>query len=89
MDGLRGQLFLEYSYRVSAPRTIQFEIVEFYEDGFVFRRRNAEIKADPSYRGGTFWTQVGAIPLAAGEYWVWIYEGGVKVAEAYYEAGPE
>ena len=74
---------------MSERRTIQLEIVDFFEDGFVFRRRDAEITALPGYMGGTFRTQVGGIPLAAGQYWVWIYENGVKLAEAEYTAEEE
>ena len=85
--GSPATLVLEYSYSVSETRTINLEIVEFYEDGFAFRRRNAEITAQSDYIGGTFRTQVGGDPPAAGRYWVWVYEDGVKLAEATYEAG--
>ena len=88
-DRKSATLALRYTYRVSERRTINLEIVEFFEDGFVFRRRNEEIRALPDYIGGTFQTQVGARPLAAGRYWVWIYENGVKLAEATYEAEAE
>ena len=87
--GASATLVLDYSYDVSETRTIVLEIVEFYEDGFAFRRRSVEITAEPGYRGGWFSSQVGGEPLAAGRYWVWIYEGGVKVAEATYEATRE
>ena len=81
---------MDYSYDVSETRTIVLEIVEFYEDGFAFRRRSVEITAEPGGFGlGWFSSQVGGEPLAAGRYWVWIYEGGVKVAEATYEATRE
>lgn len=84
--GASATLVLDYSYDVREARTIVLEIVEFYEDGFAFRRRSVEITAEPGYRGGWYRTQVGGEPPAAGLYWVWIYEGGVKVAEATYEA---
>ena len=87
--GESATLALRYTYMVSERRTINLEIVEFFEDGFVFRRRNEEIRALPDYIGGTFQTQVGAMPLAEGRYWVWIYEDGVKLAEAEYEAESE
>ena len=84
--GASAALVLNYTYDVSETRTINLEIVEFYEDGFAFRRRNVEIEAEPGYSGGWFRTQLGGDPLAAGRYWVWVYEGGVKLAEADYEA---
>ena len=84
--GASATLVLDYSYDVSETRTIVLEIVEFYEDGFAFDRRIVEITAEPGYSGGWYRIQVGGDPLAAGRYWVWVYEGGVKVAEATWEA---
>ena len=85
-NGSFATLVLNYSYNMNETRDIVFEIVEFHEDGFAFRRRNVEITAEPGYRFGWFSSQVGGNPLAAGRYWVWVYEGGVKVAEATWEA---
>ena len=82
-------LNLEYSYNVSgAPRETALEIVEFYEDGFEFKRRRYAVSAQSSYIGGTSWYSVGSNPPAPGRYWVYVYDGARKVAEVQYEVTP-
>ncbi len=77
---------LDYSYSVTgAPREVAFEIVQFYEDGFSFARRKVALTASPEYVGGTSWYYLGSGPLAVGRYWVYVYDGDRKVAEAQYE----
>ena len=85
-------LTLKYSYNVSgAKREVPVEIVEYYEDGFEIRRQSDKITAESRYIGGTQWREVGFRPSrkwAPGRYWVYVYAGGRKVAEAQYRVTP-
>ena len=85
-------LTLKYSYDVSGdPREVSLEIVEYYEDGFEFRRRRGELTAEARYIGGTAGFSVGPTPSrkgAPGRYWVYVYAGERKVAEVEYEVTP-
>ena len=78
-------LTLEYSYSVAeGPQELTFEVVEYFEDGFVIRRRDVPAKFEPQYIGGTRWASVGPSPpqnWAPGRYWAYVYEGDRKVAE--------
>ena len=54
------------------------EIVEYYEDGFEFRRRRGELAAQAKSIGGTAWFSVGPTPssaMASGRR-VYIYDDG-------------
>ena len=85
-------LTLKHSYSVSGdPREVHLEIVEYFEDGFEFRRRTASLTAEPQYVGGVLRFSVGSPPSrkwAPGRYFVYVYEGGLKVAEVEYEVIP-
>ena len=84
-------LTLAYSHSVSGDREVQIEIVEYYEDGFEFSRRTAVLTAEPRYIGGIHRFSVGSPPQkkwATGRYYVYVYEGGRKVAEVEYEVIP-
>ena len=85
-------LTLKYSYDVSGDaREVEIDIVEYYEDGFSFRRRPSAITAEAKYIGGTSWFSVGAYPprkWAAGRHFVYVYVGDRKVAEVVYEVTP-
>ena len=85
-------LTLKYSYDVSGDtREVSLEIVEYYEDGFEFRRRRGELTAEARYIGGTAGFSVGPTPSrkgAPGRYWVYVYAGERKVAEVEYEVTP-
>ena len=82
------KLILKYSYRFSrAPREVELEIAEYFEDGFQTKRRSAVITADGRYSRGTHWNVVGAPPgerWAPGRYWVYVYYDQQKVAEVSY-----
>ena len=87
----RVYLTLEYSYSVSGgPHEVALEIVEYYEDGFVFQRRRYELTAEDKYSGGTILFSVGSPPgeWAPGRYVVYVYAGERKVAEVEYEVTP-
>ena len=65
--------------------------MEYYEDGLAFRRRTESLTAEAQYIGGTHWFSVGSAPTqerATGRYWVYVYTGARKVAEAEYEVTP-
>ena len=84
-------LTLERSYSVSATREVHIEVVEYFEDGFAFRRRTGSLAAEPQYVGGTNWFSVGSPPSrkwAPGRYFVYVYVDGRKVAEVEYEVLP-
>ena len=85
-------LILKYSYNVSGgSHEVPLEIVQYYEDGFEFRRLSGEITAEARYAGGTSWFAVGSPPSqkwAPGRYWVYVYTRDRKVAEVQYEVTP-
>ena len=85
-------LTLKYSYNVSGgPHEVPLEIVEYYEDGFEFRRRSLELTAETGYIGRKSWFSVGPSPprkWVPGRYWVYVYAGEQKVAEVSYEVTP-
>ena len=60
-------------------------------DGLIFHRRSSELTAQARYIGGTMRFSVGMPPSrrwAPGHYAVFVYAGGRKVAEVYYEVTP-
>ena len=85
-------LILKYTYRVSQPELpVTLEIVEYFEDGFEFKRRPMEITARQGYIGGTASTSIGRGPSrewATGRYWVHVYDTGRKVAEVEFVVTP-
>ena len=85
-------LVLEYSYDVSGgPNAIPLEIVEYYEDGFEFRRRTSSLTAEAQYIGGTRLFSIGSPPSrnwAPGRYIVYVYSGERKIAEVVYDITP-
>ena len=73
------------------PHEVHLDIEEYYEDGFVFRRRSEKLTAEAQYIGGTHRYSVGSAPTqewATGRYVVYVYAGERKVAEAEYEVTP-
>ena len=84
----RVYLMLKYSYDVSRPQAVALEIVEYYQDGFVFDRRVSTTTAEAGYIGGTSWFPVGpgaSREWAPGRYAVHVYAGERKVAEVTYQ----
>lgn len=85
-------LTLEYSQRVEgSARELTLEIVEHYEDGFPYSRRDVNITFQPQHAGGTQWISLGPQPgerWAPGRYWAYVYEGNRKIAEVEYEVTP-
>ena len=85
-------LTLEYSYpAASATQQLTLEVVEYFEDGFTTSRRNVALPVRLLSAGGTQWLSVGPSPprrWAPGRYWVYVYEGGRKVAEVEFGVTP-
>ena len=85
-------LVLKYSYDVSGgPNAIPLEIVEYYEDGFEFRRRTSSLTAEAQYIGGTRLFSIGSPPSrnwAPGRYITYVYSGERKIAEVVYDITP-
>ena len=82
-------LTLKYSYSISGdPRQLQFEVVEYFEDGFTNSRRRVPVQFESQFAGGTQWLSVGpTAPLrwAPGRYWAYVYESGRKIAEVQFD----
>ena len=85
-------LNLEHSYRISGPPgEMRLEVVEFYEDGFAFKRRAHDITLAQMCIRCEFRLSIGSSPdepWAPGRYWVYVYDGDRKVAEVTYEVAP-
>ena len=83
---------MKYSYAISGdPVQLEFEMVEYFEDGFTNGRRRVPVTLNAQHIGGTQWLSVGpTAPLrwAPGRYWVYVYEGGRKVAEVQFDVTP-
>lgn len=82
-------LTLEYSYDYAGPpRDLTFEVVEYYEDGFPYRRDTFTVRADGAHSGGIHWLTVGPGPQQAwapGRHWVIVNHQGRKVAQVEFE----
>ena len=85
-------LTIDYSHPSDGgSREIQLEIVDFFEDGFMFRRREVTIRTTPGYGGSSHHIEVGYTGIGRstgtepGRYWVYVYHEGRKVAEVEYE----
>lgn len=85
-------LTLQYSHSVFGdPKELEFEMVEYFEDGFTNRRHRVPVQFESRFAGGTQWLSVGpdaTFQWAPGRYWVYVYESGRKVAEAQFEVMP-
>ena len=85
-------LNLEFSYQFDAgSRETALEVTEYYQDGFIYRRHNADLRVESHYNGGTQYYSVGPIPperWTPGRYWVYVYNKGRKVAEVAFEVTP-
>ena len=85
-------LTLEYSHDYAGPpRELTFEVVEYYEDGFPYRRDTLTIEADRRYSGGVQWLSVGPGPnqaWAPGRHWIYVNHEGRKVAQVEFEVTP-
>ena len=85
-------LTLDYSHDYAGPPTeLTFEVVEYYQDGFPYRRDTLTIEASRLYSGGLQWLSVGPGPgqqWATGRHWVSMFHEGRKVAQVEFEVIP-
>ena len=85
-------LSLEYAHDYAGPPTeLAFEVVEFYEDGFPYRRNSLTVRADRRHSGGVQWLSVGPGPgraWALGRHWIYVHHEGRKVAQVEFEVVP-
>lgn len=86
-------LMVEYSYRFTGPpRELELEVVEFFEDGFAYRRVQDQLTLTEQSTEYTRWYSIGqgpGRPWAVGRHWIYVYHQGVKVAEVEYEVTAE
>lgn len=82
----------EYSHDYAGPPTeLTFDVVEYFEDGFPYRRDTLTIEADRRYSGGVQWLSIGPGPSrrwASGRHWVYVHHEGRKVAQVEFEVTP-
>ena len=85
-------VYLTYTFpRTTGPKVQPLEYVQYYEDGFAFGQRERVYTFEPSRTGAWSGISVGSPPdrkWATGRYWVYVYDGDRKVAEAAYEVTP-
>ena len=77
-------LVLEISYGVPRVTEVPLEVVEYYEDGFTYRRHEGVLEARPEFVGGKLWYTIGPGlrgRWAPGRYGVNVYAAGQKVAD--------
>ena len=82
-------LNLEYAYHFSGPpRELELAVVEYFADGFAYRRARDGVTLTAQGSGGWRRYSVGpgpGRPWAVGRHWVLVYHRGVKVAAVAYE----
>ncbi len=82
-------LNLEYSQDYSGGlRRIELEVVEYFEDGFPYRRADYTLRVNSRSSGDTIKYRVGPGPgraFAPGRHWIYVYHRGHKAAEVVYE----
>ena len=82
-------LNLEYAYHFPGPpQELELEVVEYFEDGFAYRRMRDVVTLTAQGSGGWRRYSVGpgpGRPWAVGRHWVLVYHRGVKVAAVAYE----
>lgn len=83
-------LLLRWDYNVQTDVEVPLELVQYYEDGFVFDRREESFTANSRYNGDLWkwWLRVGQSPdnpWAVGRYGIRVYNEGQKLVELEYE----
>ncbi len=90
--GTWAWLALEYSHDYAGPPIdLTFEVVEYFEDGFPYRRTPLIVEADRRHAGGVRWISVGPGPgrdWAIGHHWIYVHHEGRKVAQVEFEVIP-
>ena len=71
------------------PKELMLEYVTYHDDGFAFRRRDRTHVFQPDWTNTRSFTSIGSPnSWRPGRYWVYVYEGDLKVAEVAYEVTP-
>lgn len=79
-------LVLEFDFPpITERQEPEFELVEYFEDGFTYNRRT--VKRPGGYYDRV-WFTVGDSPWIPGRHWVLVYNEGRKVAQVGYEITP-
>ena len=91
--GKDGFVYLAFTLPVTAdPKILRLEVIQHYEDGFLYGDRVANFEFGPDWTGAWARLPVGQTqnerPWLPGRYWVFLYDGERKVAEVTYEVTP-
>ena len=85
-------VYLGLTFPVTAgPKILRLEVIEHYEDGFLYGDYVARIEFGPEWTRARARVSVGPgkdDPWLPGRYWVFLYDGNRKVAEVTYEVMP-
>ena len=88
----RLALAIEYDAPLAADTELEFSVVEYYEDGFVFDRTvltetfaAGETETLATLNGIGF---IPDFPWPVGIYWVYAYHEGQKIAEIFFDVAP-
>ena len=86
-------LLLRWDYNIGSNVEVPLELVQYYEDGFIFDRREVSFTADSRHNGSlwSWWLQVGQSPnnpWAMGDYRIEVYNEGRKLVELEYKVTP-
>ena len=86
------RLYIPNSEPLPNEREVEYEMVEYYEDGFVFDRTTYTATYEAGYdRDSTSLCCLGFIPnyrWPTGLYWFYVYHEGRKIAEMHLEVTP-
>ena len=91
--GKDGFVYLAFTLPVTAePKILRLEVLQHYEDGFLYGDRVANFEFGPDWVGAWARLPVGQTrnerPWLPGRYWAYFYDGDRKVAEVTYEVTP-
>ena len=85
-------VYLGFTLPVTAdPKILRLEVIEHYEDGFLYEDYVARFEFEPEWTRGWARVSVGPgkdDPWLPGRYWAFLYDGERKVAEVTYEVTP-
>ena len=78
---------VKFSHTASGAFNLPLQIVEAYEDGFVYRRQRKTLTLGDAGTE-TAWVSSSWPARAVGKHWVIVYAGNQKVAQVEYQVGP-
>ena len=91
--GKDAYAYLAFTLPVTTePKILRLEVIQHYEDGFLYGDRVANFEFGPEWTGARARMPVGQTrnerPWLPGRYWAYLYDGDRKVAEVTYEVTP-